>query len=222
MTTREIMEALYSEYAPDDPALAEKYAQDRTKQAEEAFLTREELAIMRINVKAKNTQVTEPLTDYINKRFSKLEKYFVDADLAGTVTLIVEKGIHRVEATIPLNRYILRAEENSNDMYASIDGVVDKLERQIRKYKTKVNRKGKVQTFAEVVADAEPAPAVEDEKVIKTKTFALKPMDEEEAIMQMELLEHDFFVFLDAESNGVNVVYKRKDGQYGLIVPTID
>jgi putative sigma-54 modulation protein len=72
------------------------------------------------------------------------------------------------------------------------------------------------------VADAEPAPAVEDEKVIKTKTFALKPMDEEEAIMQMELLEHDFFVFLDAESNGVNVVYKRKDGQYGLIVPTID
>jgi putative sigma-54 modulation protein len=95
---------------------------------------------MRINVKAKNTQVTEPLTDYINKRFSKLEKYFVDADLAGTVTLIVEKGIHRVEATIPLNRYILRAEENSNDMYASIDGVVDKLERQIRKYKTKASQ----------------------------------------------------------------------------------
>ena len=177
---------------------------------------------MRINVKAKNTQVTEPLTDYINKRFSKLEKYFVDADLAGTVTLIVEKGIHRVEATIPLNRYILRAEENSNDMYASIDGVVDKLERQIRKYKTKVNRKGKVQTFAEVVAEAEPAPAAEDEKVIKTKTFPLKPMDEEEAIMQMELLGHDFFVFLAAESNAVNVVYKRKDGQYGLIVPTID
>ena len=176
---------------------------------------------MRINVKAKNTQVTEPLTDYINKRFSKLEKYFVDADLAGTVTLVVEKGIHRVEATIPLNRYILRAEENSNDMYASIDGVVDKLERQIRKYKTKVNRKGKVQTFAEVATDAETA-SVEDEKVIKTKTFVLKPMDEEEAIMQMELLGHDFFVFLDAESNGVNVVYKRKDGQYGLIIPTID
>ncbi|MBO4948376.1 MAG: ribosome-associated translation inhibitor RaiA [Peptococcaceae bacterium] len=177
---------------------------------------------MRINVKAKNTQVTEPLTDYINKRFSKLEKYFVDADLAGTVTLVVEKGIHRVEATIPLNRYILRAEENSNDMYASIDGVVDKLERQIRKYKTKVNRKGKVQTFAEVAAEAEAAPVADDEKVIKTKTFALKPMDEEEAIMQMELLGHDFFVYLDAESNGVNVVYKRKDGQYGLIIPTID
>ena len=176
---------------------------------------------MRINVKAKNTQVTEPLTDYIEKRFSKLEKYFVNSDLAGTVTLIVEKGEHRVEATIPLNRYILRAEESSNDMYASVDGVVDKLERQIHKYKTKVNRKGNVQTFAEVIAEAQATP-VEEEKVIKTKTFVLKPMDEEEAIMQMELLGHDFFVFLNAANNGVNVVYKRKDGQYGLIVPTID
>lgn len=175
---------------------------------------------MRINVKAKNTQVTEPLTDYINKRFSKLEKYFVDADLTSTVTLIVEKGIHRVEATIPLNRYILRAEESSGDMYASIDGVVDKLERQIRKYKTKVNRKGKVQTFADTV-EANVAPLDEDEKVIKTKTFVLKPMDEEEAIMQMELLGHTFFVFLHAETNNVNVVYKRKDGQYGLIQPTL-
>ena len=107
-------------------------------------------------------------------------------------------------------------------MYASIDGVVDKLERQIRKYKTKVNRKGKVQTFAEVAAEAEAVPEAEDEKAIKTKTFVLKPMDEEEAIMQMELLGHDFFVFLDAESNSVNVVYKRKDGHYGLIIPTID
>ena len=172
---------------------------------------------MRINVKAKNTQVTEPLTDYINKRFSKLEKYFVDADLAGTVTLVVEKGIHRVEATIPLNRYILRAEENSNDMYASIDGVVDKLERQIRKYKTKVNRKGKVQTFAEVAAEAEVAAAPEDEKAIKTKSFVLKPMDEEEAILQIELLNHDFFVFKNIDEECVSVIYKRKDGNYGII-----
>lgn len=176
---------------------------------------------MRINVKAKNTQVTAPLTDYIDKRFSKLEKYFVDADLTGTVTLIVEKGIHRVEATIPLNRYILRAEESSADMYASIDGVVDKLERQIRKYKTKVNRKGKVQTFADITAESEPL-LDEDEKVIKTKSFVLKPMDEEEAIMQMELLGHTFFVFLHAETNDINVVYKRNDGQYGLIQPKLD
>ena len=177
---------------------------------------------MKISVKAKNTQVTEPLTDYIEKRFAKLEKYFVDANLTGTVTLVVEKGLHRVEATIPLNRYILRAEDSSNDMYASIDGVVDKLERQIRKYKTKINRKGKVKTFNDLPPVQE-APAVEeDEKIIKTKTFVVKPMYEEEAIMQMELLEHDFFVFLNAETNSINVVYKRKDNHYGLIQPTID
>ncbi|MBQ3508594.1 MAG: ribosome-associated translation inhibitor RaiA [Peptococcaceae bacterium] len=171
---------------------------------------------MRITVKAKNTQVTEPLTDYIEKRFAKLDKYFADADLAATVTLVVEKGLHRVEATIPMNRYILRAEDSTNDMYASIDGVVDKLERQVRKYKTKINRKGKAQIINEL-------PAMEEEaEIIKTKSFVLKPMDEEEAIMQMELLEHDFFVFLHAETNAVNVVYKRKDGQYGLIQPIID
>lgn len=176
---------------------------------------------MKITIKAKNTQVTEPLTDYINKRFAKLEKYFVDANLNVTVTLVVEKGLHRTEAMIPLNRYILRAEDETNDMYASIDGVVDKLERQIRKYKTKINRKSKVQTINEVPSDA-PAAAEEDGKVIKTKTFVVKPMDEEEAIMQMELLEHDFFVFLNVATNSINVVYKRKDNQYGLIQPTLD
>ena len=175
---------------------------------------------MKLSVKAKNTQVTEPLTDYIEKRFAKLEKYFVDANLAGTVTLVVEKGLHRVEATIPMNRYILRAEDSSNDMYASIDGVVDKLERQIRKYKTKINRKGKVQTFHDLPpAQEAPAAVEEDDKIIKTKTFVVKPMDEEEAIMQMELLEHDFFVFLNAETNSINVVYKRKNHTYGLIEP---
>jgi putative sigma-54 modulation protein len=178
---------------------------------------------MKITVKAKNTQVTEPLTDYIDKRFAKLEKYFVDTDLTGTVTLVVEKGLHRVEATIPLTRYILRAEDSSNDMYASIDGVVDKLERQIRKYKTKINRKSKVQTFNDLPpAQEAPAATEEDGKVIKTKSFVVKPMDEEEAIMQMELLEHDFFVFLNADTNSINVVYKRKDNQYGLIQPTLN
>ncbi len=178
---------------------------------------------MRITVKAKNTQVTEPLTDYIEKRFAKLDKYFADADINATVTLVVEKGLHRVEATIPMNRYILRAEAGTNDMYASIDGVVDKLERQVHKYKTKINRKGKAQTINELPpADEAPAVVEEDGAIIKTKSFVVKPMDEEEAIMQMELLEQDFFVFLDAETNAVNVVYKRKDGQYGLIQPIID
>ena len=104
-------------------------------------------------------------------------------------------------------------------MYASIDGVVDKLERQIHKYKTKINRRSKGQaTFT----DAAPDVAEETEnKALKVKTFVLRPMDEEEAIMQMELLEHDFFVFLDAETNQVNVVYKRANDGYGLIKPTL-
>ena len=174
---------------------------------------------MKSTLKAKNTQVTEPLQEYIEKRFSRLDKYFADNDLTATVTLVVEREVHRIEATIPLNRYILRAEEKSNDMYASIDGVVDKLERQIHKYKTKINRRSKGQaTFT----DAAPDVAEETEnKALKVKTFVLRPMDEEEAIMQMELLEHDFFVFLDAETNQVNVVYKRANDGYGLIKPTL-
>ena len=179
---------------------------------------------MNITVKAKNTQVTEPLKEYVDKRFAKLEKYFTN-EMQGTVTLVVEREKHRVEATIPVNRYLLRAEETSNDMYASIDGVVDKLERQIHKYKTRVNRKGKVASFADlppVSAPAEPEPDEELAKPIKVKRFTVKPMDEEEAILQMELIGHDFFVFLNAETNEVNVVYKRHDNSYGLIEPQFD
>lgn len=181
---------------------------------------------MNITVKAKNTQVTAPLKEYVDKRFAKLEKYFTN-EMQGTVTLVVEREKHRVEATIPVNRYLLRAEETSNDMYASIDGVVDKLERQIHKYKTRVNRKGKVNSFADlppvtVAPAAEPEPDEELAKPIKVKRFTVKPMDEEEAILQMELLGHDFFVFLNAETNTVNVVYKRHDNSYGLIDPQLD
>lgn len=175
---------------------------------------------MKFTLKAKNTQVTEPLNDYIEKRFSRLDKYFADSDLSATVTLVVEREIHRVEAMIPLKHYILRAEEKSNDMYASIDGVVDKLERQIHKYKTKINRRSKGQaTFTDAAPDVEADETVA--KAIKVKSFVLRPMDEEEAIMQMELLEHDFFVFLDAESNEINIVYKRANDGYGLIKPTL-
>lgn len=182
---------------------------------------------MKITVKAKNTQVTEPLKEYVDKRFSKLEKYFT-GEMQGTVTLVVEKDKHRAEATIPVNRYLLRAEESSNDMYASIDGIVDKLERQIHKYKTRVNRKSKAKSFADLppAAPVEAAPVADAEeelaKPIKVKRFTVKPMDEEEAILQMELIGHDFFVFLNADTNEVNVVYKRHDNSYGLIEPQFD
>lgn len=177
---------------------------------------------MNIIVKGRNIDVTDALKDYVEKRFSKLEKYF-SKELEGTITLVVERGDHRAEATIPLHRYILRAEDTSDDMYASIDAVSDKIERQVRKYKTRMNRKGK-QAKEETLIN----PAVLEENtqeeadiIAKTKSFVLKTMDAEEAVMQMELLDHDFFVFLNADTDDVGIVYRRKDGKYGLLEPTL-
>lgn len=175
---------------------------------------------MKLTVKTKNIELTDALNDYVYKRFAKLEKYFTE-EITGTVTMIVEQhAVHRAEATIPLSGFILRAEAQSGDMYASIDAIEEKLERQIRKYKTRINRKAKeiganVPTFSEEV----PESPAEDKSVIRTKHFTVKPMSEEEAIMQMELLGHDFFVFLDDEAHEVRVVYRRKDGNYGVIIP---
>ena len=126
------------------------------------------------------------------------------------VTMSVEKDTHRIEVTIPVHGMILRGEESTNDMYASIDQVVDKLEKQIGKYKGRILKRGKA-------ADGQWAPKEEQEElsapeVVKTKRFAFKPMDVEEAILQMNLLGHSFFVFANAETEQVNVVYKRKDG----------
>lgn len=185
---------------------------------------------MNLTVKGRNVEVTDALREYVDKRFKKLEKYFTK-ELRGTVTLIVEKDSHIAEATIPINRYILRAEDASGDMYTSIDSVVEKIERQVRKYKTRINRKGK-QTeinIAEVLAqnsskltEEEAAAEEEPDKIVKVKRFAVRMMDPEEAIMQMELLDHDFFVFLNSESDQVDVVYRRKDGRYGLIQPEVE
>lgn len=175
---------------------------------------------MKLTVKTKNIELTDALNDYVYKRFAKLEKYF-NEEISGTVTMIVEQhAIHRAEATIPLNGFILRAEAQSDDMYASIDAIEEKIERQIRKYKTRINRKAKeiganVPTFSEEV----PESPAEDKRIIRTKHFTVKPMSEEEAIMQMELLSHDFFVFLDDRENEMRVVYRRKDGNYGIIIP---
>ncbi len=130
------------------------------------------------------------------------------------------KGRHIVEVTVPINGILLRGEESTMDMYTSIDLVVEKLERQIEKHKTKLARKFRQVSFKEaVVEEIKEAPEVEDFQVVKTKRFAVKPMDIQEAIMQMNLINHDFFVFRDAKTEAVNVVYRRKDGKYGLIDP---
>ncbi len=177
---------------------------------------------MNIIIKGRNIEVTDALKDYVEKRFSKLEKYFTK-ELEGTVTLIVERDTHRAEATIPINRYILRAEDISSDMYASIDEVCDKIERQVRKYKTRINRKGKQAKVEPIISPAfdEPEDNEQSDMISKTKTFVLKAMDPEEAIMQMELLDHDFFVFMNADIDDIGVVYRRKDGKYGLLEPKV-
>jgi len=175
------------------------------------------------NIRGQHVEVTAALKDYAEKKLSRLEKYF-DPSITSEVnaTLSVTKGQHIVEVTIPISGMFLRAEERSTDMYASIDLVVDKLERQIRKHKTKLNRKIRQSGGSkEILQPQSSAVSVLDEEeefeLVRTKRFTFKPMDVEEAILQMNMLGHSFFVFSNADSKSVNVVYKRSDGKYGLI-----
>ncbi len=167
-----------------------------------------------------NVEVTTALRDVTEKKLTKLDKYF-QKDIEGTVTFSTQKNMKIIEITINLPGTIIRAEESSDDMYASIDKAVDVLERQVRKYKTKLQKRYKNNEtirFENVV----PLTVEEDSekpKLVKTKRFSLKPMSSEEAILQMELLRHNFFVYLDGETDLVGIVYKRKDGDYGLIEP---
>lgn len=175
---------------------------------------------MRINIRSKNVDLTEALQQYIEKKVGKLARHLEEAEEA-QVTLSVEKNRHEAEVTMFVNGILLRGEEETGDMYSSIDQVVDKLERQIHKYKTKVNRKVRKPAIKETTG----MPEVEGEspegepKVIRTKRFDIKPMPVEEAVMQMELLGHSFFVFANAQTQEINVVYRRRDGNYGLIEP---
>jgi len=173
---------------------------------------------MRIITRGKNIDITDALKIHVDKKIGKISKYF-EENTEAQVSLSVVKDTHVVEAMLLLNGgMLLRAEEKSPDMYASIDLVVEKLERQIRKYKTRINRKARQVTMA----DEEGRSWDDDEpKIVKTKRFAIKPMLPDEAVLQMNLLEHDFFVFTNAETNEANVVYRRKDGNYGLIEPQV-
>ncbi|MBM7606228.1 putative sigma-54 modulation protein [Metabacillus crassostreae] len=184
---------------------------------------------MRYNVRGENIEITPALREYAEKKIGKLERYFeesVDANVNVNLKYYNDQE-SKIEVTIPMTDLVLRAEEYNQDMYAAIDLVVNKLERQIRKHKTKVNRKLREQgTPKFVFSNFQPedaAPGVEDDgdEVVRTKRFNLKPMDSEEAILQMDMLGHNFFVYTDAKSNKTNVVYKRKDGKYGLIEPQV-
>jgi len=177
---------------------------------------------MKYNVRGQHIQVTDAMRDYVEKKLSRLDRYFEEPISESTVTMSVTKGKHAVEVTIPLTNAFLRAEEKSDDMYASIDVVVDKLERQIRKHKTRINRKFRhdsgIKTLFKDEASAVKVQEEEDDyELVRTKRFLLKPMDVEEAILQMNMVGHSFFMFANADTKEVNVVYKRDDGKYGLL-----
>ncbi len=177
---------------------------------------------MRVTVKGKNMEVTEPLQRYAEKKVEKLGKYFRNLKSA-VVTQSTQRNWHIVEVTLDGDGLLLRGEERSDNMYASIDQVVEKLERQIERFKGKLYQRAHEappkETIPSEVPEEEPAAEEEAPTVVRTKKFPLKPMLPEEAAMQMELLNHDFFVFLNADTNAVNVIYKRYDGDYGLIEP---
>ncbi|HHT65764.1 MAG: ribosome hibernation-promoting factor, HPF/YfiA family [Caldicoprobacterales bacterium] len=180
---------------------------------------------MNIIISGKNMDITDSLRRQINKKVGKLKRYF-DPGTEAQVTLSVEKNRHIVEVTIPFNGILIRAEESTDDMYASIDMVLDKLERQIHKYRTKLWRKFRTDAFTDdqmLFSKGESHDEKDDElKIVRTKRFAVKPMSVEEALMQMDLIGHSFFVFSNAETDEVNVIYKRRDGKYGLIEPEFE
>jgi putative sigma-54 modulation protein len=175
---------------------------------------------MHLTIKGRGMQVSEYLEDTVNKKAKKLERYF-KPDTQMYVTLAIEKGRHICEVTIPFIGETLRTEEVSGDMYNSIDAALKKLERMIRKHRTKLEKRLHEKAYDydtpvyEDIDDKEDVPA----KIVKVKRFQVKPMDLDEAKLQMELIGHSFFVFTNADTGQVNVLYKRKDGDIGLLEP---
>ena len=180
--------------------------------------------MLKFNIRGENVEVTESIRDYVVKRISKLQKFFEDSvEATAHVNLkVYPNRTYKVEVTIPLPYLTLRAEETSNDMYGSIDLVTDKLERQIRKYKTKVNRKSRekgLKNLEFIPSDNDGTDGQDDElkiEIVRTKNIAVKPMDSEEAVLQMEMLGHNFFIYKDAENDDINIVYRRRGGNTWL------
>lgn len=174
---------------------------------------------MRYTITGRNIEVTSGLRKAIEEKIGKLARYF-NPDTEVIVTLSVQRDKQKIEVTIPVKGSIIRAEESSNDMYVSIDLVEEIIERQLKKYKNKlIDKKQSAQAFSELFLSEEYDAADDEIRIVKTKRFGMKPMDPEEACIQMELLGHNFYVFLNAETDEVNVVYKRSGSTYGLIEP---
>lgn len=178
---------------------------------------------MKYNISGKNIELTAALENAVEEKLAKLDKYFND-DVEVQVTLIVEKLIHVIEITIPFQGTVLRAEVEGKNMYNIIDDAIAVIEKQVNKFRNKLrDRQRNNHTPSFTPAFMHQTDEADDTiKIDKRKKFAIKPMDSEEAVMQMELVGHNFFVYLDADTEEVNVVYKRKNGTYGLIEPTFN
>ena len=174
---------------------------------------------MKFIISGKNIDVTPRLKDQVISKLGKLERYFTP-DTEIIVTLSVEKERQKIEVTIPVKGNIIRSEQVSSDMYVSIDLVEEVIERQLRKYKNKLIAKHQEGgNFNQTFYDVDETDGDDEVKIVRTKRFGIKPMYPEDACVQMELLGHDFYVFCNAETDEVNVVYKRKNGSFGLIEP---
>ena len=175
---------------------------------------------MKITIRGEKLEITEAMKKYAEEKLAKLDKYFENSEeITGKVVFKLNGHKQKVEITVPIKSLILRVEETGEDFYATIDTAVDKLERQIRKNKTKIESRKKQKEqdyiyFSMFEVEDEP---VEENKIVKRKAVELIPMDEEEAVLQMELLNHDFYLFKDSTTNKTSLIYRRKDNNYGII-----
>jgi len=174
--------------------------------------------MMKCNVRGDKLKVTEAINSYIELKLGKLDKYFKD-EVNANVLVKTRGNKDIIEVTIPTSQYVLRGEEEHDDLYAAIDLVADKLERMIRKNKTKIKKRETDRSLEVFNLDFEKIDEeeYEDDVIVKRKVLEMKPMDEEEALLELELLGHAFFVYKDMHTGNINVIYKRKDGNYGII-----
>lgn len=177
---------------------------------------------MKYIIRSVKMENTDAIKEYIENKLARLDKYFQDSDeIEANVLTKVNGKNQTIEVTIPTKHFTLRNEETNEDLYAAIDKIVDKLERQIRKNKTRLNDRYKKENFMDFnfdfIEEFENDETEDDDLIVKRKSIDVKPMDEEEAILQMELLNHDFFMFKNIDEDCISVLYKRKDGKFGII-----
>ena len=171
---------------------------------------------MKTTIVARKMDLTDGRKEYVEKKLTKLDKFF-DDNTEAKITMSVEKSRQKIEATIFSHNTIFRVEQITSDMYVTMDKIIDDMERQIRKHKTRLEKRLKKDAFADMGVYDVPVDEEKEFNIIKTKSLTTKPMSNEEAILQMNLLGHSFFVFKNSENEQNNIVYKRKDGNYGII-----